>query len=700
MKFGIKTMKSASCIFLKWVGILSFSICTLPVMAQDSVNVSTDAIGILARPSSDSVALRWAPTKVKYWLLANRYGYTIERYTMVRNGNYVSTPEKIVLTTSPIKPLPEDQWAPYTSNKYAMIAAQSLYGETFEINIEHSDIMQIVNKSREDEQRFSIALFCADMSPLVARASGLYMVDRKIEKNVKYLYRIHVYTPTDTLQGSVFVDTAEKYQLPKVREASAEAGGNIVSLRWNQEDGARHYTSYSIERSENGTDFTPLSDATDVGITNNGQEDPRYQYASDTLALMDKEYSYRIRGITPFGEYGPSSEILRVRGTKVVTADVFITVALSTDNRSIDLQWEFPANQQDGLKGFVVTRSSKSSGPYKPVHKDVLPVTSRAFKDITPEQTNYYKVNAKTLDGRDILSMPYLALLVDSIPPVVPVGLKGKVSDDGKVRLSWKPNPDADIYGYRVYRAYYQSEEFAQLTAGPHNDTVFTDVVELKSLNEKVHYKIMAIDKNQNHSGLSTILSLTLPDKVPPMPPVWLPVKSADDGVHLTWQPGGSDDVVSYAVYRKNEKGWLKIHSIPAGTDSVYTYTDTNLQTSEVQYYTILAIDDAGLESPPSPAITGFKLPGTKSAVDLKLKTVDRTNKKITLSWTYTSEQISGYRIYKKTNDNALQLYKTTRENQFTDTAIAPGQHYTYQVMAVFTNGALSGLSKKITVDY
>jgi fibronectin type 3 domain-containing protein len=579
-----------------------------------------------------------------------------------------------------------------------MAAAQSLYGETFEINIAHGDIMQIVNKARETDQRFSIAVFCADMSPVVARASGLYLGDKKIEKNVKYLYRVSVLTPTDTLRGSIFIDTNEKYQLPKVVEASAESAGNIVTLKWNQETGANFYTSYSVERSENGIDFTPISDVTDVSVTNNGQQDPRYQYAGDTLALLDKEYSYRIRGISPFGEFGPPSEILHVTGSRLVTADVFITTALSADNKSIDVQWDFPTSQNEGLKGFEVTRSAKSSGPYKAVLKDILPPTSRSYRDITPEQTNYYQIKAKTVDGRDIISMPYLALLVDSVPPVIPSGLHGQVSDEGKVRLAWKPNPDADIYGYRIYRAYYKSEEFAQLTSEPIQDTVFADAVELKSLNEKVHYKIMAIDKNQNHSVLSTILSLSLPDKVPPMAPVWLPVKSEADGVHLTWLPGGSDDVVSYALYRETKKGWLKINTQPEGADTL-RFADVDLKTSDVQRYTVLSIDDAGLESPPAPVVTGFKLPGNNPAVELKLQSVDRSNKRIILSWS-PAANISVYRVYKKINDGPLQLYKTTSENKLTDIAVAPGQSYSYQVVVVFKNGALSSMSKKVAINY
>ncbi|RAW02136.1 fibronectin type III domain-containing protein [Pseudochryseolinea flava] len=678
-----------------------FSIFTTPNFAQDSTAVGEEPIGVIARPSADSIALRWAPTKASHWLTANKFGYIVERYAVVKNGVMLKVPEKTILSSSPIKPWPEEQWAKYTSSKYAMVAAQALFGETFEINIEQSDVMQIVNKSRENEQRFSIALFCADMSPIVAKASGLYYVDKNIQPNTKYLYRISVQTPTDTLRGSIFIDTNEKYVLPKVIEASAESSANIVSLKWNQQTGSRHYTSYSIERSENGKDFLALSDITNVGVTNQGKQDPRYQYASDTLAMLDKEYSYRIRGVTPFGEHGPASDIVSVKGTQLVTANVFITSALSTDNKTIDVQWEFPQSQELGLKGFEVTRAQKSSGPYKSVHRDVLPVSSRAFKDITPEQTSYYKVKAHTLDGREITSMPYLTLLVDSVPPATPTGLSGKVDQEGRVRISWKPNPDSDIYGYRIYRAYYKSEEFAQLTAGPLQDTIFNDRVTLKSLNEKVHYKIMAIDKNQNHSTLSATLSLSLPDKVPPMPPVWLPVKSIAKGVTLTWLPGGSEDVTSYALYRKESTGWKKIFSTPANSnDTSYTYTDTTLQTTEAQHYTILAIDDAGLESPPSPVVSGFKLPQNKEAVKLKLLPLDRSTKQITIAWSHTGGNVANYRIYKKINDNALQLYKTTRNKEFTDTALSPGQTYTYQVMIVFTNGALSDLSKKVVVDY
>lgn len=672
------------------------------VWGQDTVRVAGDPFGVIARPSADSVVLRWAPLNIRHWHAGNQYGYTIERFTMVRNGKVVKPTERRQLTTQPLRPYPEAQWERFTANKYGLIAAQALYGESFQLSMEQGDIMQIVNKAKENEQRYSIALFCADMSPQVAEALGLFLTDKSVEKNVKYLYRIQVVTPTDTLRGSVFVDTSEKYVLPTVAGMEAQVTENVVSLRWNQIDYASYFTTYVLERSMDGKTFAGVSDIPGVTLSNRKNKEIKYQYAVDTLPSPGVSYYYRIRGITPFGEYGPSSNVVTVKaGSKQITVNPHITSAVSADNKTVALAWEFQDDQQDGLSGFEVLRSRVDSGPYQKLHADVLPPSSRSFLDKSPEQTNYYKVNAKALDGRVLSSMSYLTMLVDSIPPAMPSGLKGKVDDMGNIRISWKPNPDKDIFGYRIYRAFYQSEEFAQVTVGPMNDTIYSDHVDLKNLNDKIHYKIVAIDRNQNHSSFSTVLSLVLPDKVPPMPPVWLPVQSMKEGVSLRWAPSGSPDVVRYEVYRKGDQGqWMRVGSKPAGTDTLYSYQDTGLTNSEVQYYTLVAVDDAGLESPPTPVVTGFKLPSVRPAVAIGTPQVDRSNKQITLRWTYAEADVVSYRIYRKANDGEMQLYKTIQAKEFVDREISAGSSYNYQVVAVFAKGGMSSMGKVVEVKY
>jgi fibronectin type 3 domain-containing protein len=667
--------------------------------AQRVEQARPEQIKVIARQAPDSIVLRWAPINVGHWQKGNQYGYEIMRYTLVRAGKVVQPVEQKKLTAFPLRPIPEEQWESFTGNKYGLVAAQALYGETFEMNIDPGNVMQIVNKARENEQRYSIALFCADMSPSVARGLALRWNDKQPEKDVKYLYRLRIFTPTDTLQGSVFVNTAEKYELPLVKGLSVESKGPVVTLRWDREEDSP-YTTYIVERSTDGKVFTSISDVSGVALSPREKES-KYQYAVDTVSDVNRDYSYRIRGVTPFTEAGTPSAVVKIRTQKTVTSSIFVTSAISADNKSVDVQWEFPDSENDALKGFELSRATTSQGPYKPVHKQMLPVSVRAFRDLTAGQVNYYKVKATAHDGTEVVSMPYLAMLVDSVPPSAPVGLKGKVDDKGNVTIHWTPNKDVDIYGYRVYRAYYQSEEFALMTGEAVKDTVFSDRVELASLNEKVHYQVMALDRNQNHSPLSTVLSLALPDKVPPQAPAWRPVKSEKQGVVLSWDPSGSQDVVRYVVYRRTGASeWLTIATLPATGDTLYTYTDKSMASNGAQQYTLIAVDEAGLESPPAPVVTGVKLPELKKQVELNKPVVDRERKRITISWSYDMAEVVSYKIFKKVDNGDMKLYRTIRDRQLEDAALVAGSTYTYSVMAVFADGSTSKLNPGVTITY
>ncbi len=56
------------------------------------------------------------------------------------------------------------------------------------------------------------------------------------------------------------------------------------------------------------------------------------------------------------------------------------------------------------------------------------------------------------------------------------------------------------------------------------------------------------------------------------------------------------------------------------------------------------------------------------------------------------------YRIYRKSNNGEMQLYKTIQKMEFVDKEISPGGVYNYQVVAVFAKGAISSMGKAIEV--
>src|SRR5690606_32177138 len=132
-----------------------------------------ESIHVIARAHEDSIVLRWAPSTPAAWKLLNQYGYKIERYTLGRDGKAV--PERPMVMLSPeLKPAPQREWELWMDqDDMVAVAAQAIYGEEFNIDIDKSDLMQLYQKARELETRYSFGLFAADLSAKAAELSGL-----------------------------------------------------------------------------------------------------------------------------------------------------------------------------------------------------------------------------------------------------------------------------------------------------------------------------------------------------------------------------------------------------------------------------------------------------------------------------------------------------------------------------------------------
>lgn len=660
-----------------------------------------EVIAVSARGWGDSLTLRWAPVTRDLWQVGMQLGYTIERYALSRNGIFVRTPEKVILKSS-LLPLPADEWEPLVRrNPYAAIAAQAMYGDRFEIDLSESDVFTIVNKVNENEQRFSFALFASDMSPEVAHASALWFTDRSVKRGEKYLYRI-VIQSTDTLRGSIFVSPDERTPLPPPQNLHAEFMEGMVSLRWDKDPG-NFYTAWKVERSEDQKVFVPISEMPMITVSPTEDEDTPYHYALDSLPDLSRFYYYRVIGLTPFGEQSPPSKIEGGKARPVVDHPPYIRSAVSRDNQTMALAWDFPAADNLAIQGFAVERSASPGGNFETI-APMLPAVSRRFEDKHPGMVNYYKVKAFGLDGEPYSSPLYFSQLIDSIPPAVPSGLDARVDDSGVISLSWDVNDEPDLYGYRIFKANHQSEEPAQLTISPALHAGFSDTVNLNTLNEYVYYRVMAIDLNQNQSMLSPSLRVALPDKVAPQPPVFLPVKATADGIKLTWLSSPSDDVVQYAVYRRSpsQQQWEKLMQHHGNTDSLYTYTDGSLRPEETCYYTVLAIDDAGLESVPADPVSGFRPDRElKPPIHWKNPLLTREENRLTLRWEYEEEKPKYFRLYTHNNGGLPVLHKTLRGDvrAFSD-LIVPGKNYTYRLVAIFENGKTSEMSDALFFQY
>ncbi len=661
------------------------------------------SVRALALVSNDTTYIRWAVDQPVAWKRANDYGYTIERFTVSRDGNPLETPEKKVLTKTPILPAPIAAWEKAVhTNDYAAILAQALYGETFEIEgSEPGSLLQIVNKAKELEQRFSFALIAADMNFKAAQLAGLGYIDTQISTNEKYLYRIKVAIPKEAStiikQGSVVVDAMHPQTLPKPIELTAVSGDKSIILTWEYQTYKSIFTSYYLERSSDGTSFSRLGDTPLVNLNDKPEKPARNMTYIDTIPKNGVSYYYRVKGISPFGKTSPPSDIIEAQGIKKLEITPHLKHTGINANNKVVLQWEFPKEAESQLSSFQLQWAAEAKGPYKTI-KENIEVQQRELLYPLEEPSNYFTITAQGKNNDKRTSLPIFIQTIDTMPPKAPIALQGILDTTGVVQISWQANLENDLLGYRVFRGNKKGEELTQLTIDPVQKNSFTDTVNIISLNTKVFYSVVAVDKRFNMSAYSEVLELQKPDKIPPASPVFAQYKVEPKGVFLSWVNSSSTDVIKHILYRQNvtaQEEWEMLFE----TDTLTSYIDAKAKTATKYRYAIFAEDHTGLVSAPSSPISLTVVNMTPVESIKGLQAIANTeDKSITLSWKVANDKVQEIAIYKSKKDGKPKLLRQVLAtiSNLEDNQVHPSTTYTYYLKPIMENGSFS---KFLTID-
>lgn len=648
-------------------------------------------IRVLSRVQKNKVLLRWAVTDALAWKKLNKYGYLIERFTIARNNKTLSSPEKVILAKQ-YTPEPLASWETIIeTNENAAIIAQALYGEEFSVT-GTDNLQSIVNLSEETEQRFTFALYTADKDFEIAKKAGLGFEDTNIKENEKYLYRVSSNVPNEALKikyGGVFVNPKEWEALPKPMDFTAHFTDNSTMLSWNFNILAHAYGSYYIERSLDKKTFERITQKPYTSLNQENTNNNRIFYV-DSIA-NNREYSYRIQGISVFGELGPYSDIVSGKGKSILKYVPHLTVKEFKDDTSVNLVWEFPEEGNEEISGFELNRSDKEDNNYVTVIKNISPKT-RTILYNKLNATNYFTITAVGKQGSSRTSFPMLVQPIDSIPPSKPMGIKGTIDSLGVVKISWDANKEKDLLGYRIYKAYNASEEYSQLTVSPNEKNSFEDKVVLKTLNSKVYYIVIAVDYRYNMSEYSEPLILKKPDIIPPAAPVFSKYDIKEGGVSLEWYNSQSEDVALHQLYRQqnDQKDWVLVFEAKNKEEQ---FQDKSVEEGNTYTYAIFAKDESGLQSLPSPNLSTYvPFYGVMEGIKGFFAQANTTSKTIDLSWNYNNPLVDSFEIYKASEKDALQLIQivsgTTR--QLSDPTITINTNYKYGIRAIFKDGRMS----------
>ncbi|MEM1358158.1 MAG: hypothetical protein AAGF89_08165, partial [Bacteroidota bacterium] len=576
-------------VFALLLGLLP---CTC-VLAQNPVSVlEEDEIRVLAQSYVDSVRLRWAPTNYRMWEAMRTTGLHLERNTIMRNGEMLPLAEReqvTVLTSSPIAPLPEAAFGALAAeNRYVAIGGQALYGENF--NLESSDADDgayggILNKAREQENRFSFGLFAADQSWDAASMMGLAFTDRTAKRNEVYLYRLRPVAPIegyDPLRsGFVTVVVNNSVPPPVVKGLGVEFGDRQAVLSWDLEVASTFYVSYIVLRSSDGINFKKVNrdGLPFVPLVKPGQ--PQIAFFTDSLPQNNQPYFYSVMGQTPFGTLGEMSDKVQGMGLDPQpTASPSLTGVYPLENGGFTIGWTF--SETALINGFKVERARKNAGPYEAV-SELLPPDTRNFEDPNPLRTNYYRVTVFDQYDRPLSSYPALAQPNDETPPAIPTGLRGIILKDGRVIISWDENEEEDLLGYRIWLSNQTKAEYSLATGAPIKENYFIGTTTLNTLSPKLYAKIVSLDYRHNTSDFSDYIELLRPDTIPPAPPLMKNVRANRDSLIVSWAFSRSLDLERQELQRRPkggaDEGWMTVSTfLPPVTANSGTHADTELE--------------------------------------------------------------------------------------------------------------------------
>ena len=673
---------------------------TLLLFLLSGTLFAQDTIRLFLRPNvtKESIQLRWASNSPEAWYFTNKNGVLIERYTLMRNEEVLDTPEKTVLTPNPLKPPVLNAWQHIAQeDQYAAIIAQALYGADFEVSGGKQGIGEMIALSQEQEQRYAMSMYAADLSYKAALFAGWGYEDKTAVKGERYLYRA-IPVSKDAKKhieiASSYVSLDDYEELPKPLGLDAIFGDKTTLIVWDYQLLLNYYNTYHIERSEDGVQFTRLNRTPLTNVT--GGERIFY---TDSIQ-NDKAYYYRVIGLTPFGEESPASDVIQGIGKSKLIHIPHITRVTPYDDGSVDVEWEFNEAGNKDVQCFRLERSDTDKEPYETVVDKIMPDQRKVLYP-NPMPENYLRIAAipNEEEQAPTYSFPRMLQMADSIPPAIPSGLKGEVDSLGIARLTWNANTESDLLGYRIFRGQTAGEELIPLNDIAIHTNEFADTISLYNLNAKVYYSVTSLDQRYNQSEQCEPVALVKPLKVKPAPPYISICEAADEGIRLEWIPGNDETITSYSIWRGDNENEATTKIDVIENAEIVSYIDTSVS-GDINYtYEVRSISLSNMESDPSPtAYVKSKGKEIKAGALIKKFTAKRGDKGVVLKWELASRDIQSISIYRKEAEASSALLKEvdTWDSEFLDNKAKRNTTYEYTLVVKNRQGKLTHVKTKI----
>lgn len=316
-----------------------------------------------------------------------------------------------------------------------------------------------------------------------------------------------------------------------------------------------------------------------------------------------------------------------------------------------------------------------------------------AFTDSTASG-GYYEYYVEAVDNEGNSSRASESVYIDNLAPGTPVISLNSVNDS-YVSVSWECSDNVGVVKYDLYKNDVKIKSFnanSYIDTAINTDTNYTYYVKAYDAAGNVSEKSNEVTVYTGEDDEAPVISSIEYIKKPTFKNAVVTVSARDNcgvsKIHLkysvdkvNWTDCGSQDVLGKAVV--SAQFAVDTASMPDGTVYLCAYAeDNNGNASRIE------------DSPIYSFTVDNTAPDTPDGVVCSCE-----NDTIELRWNAGSDDVSYFRIYRKTDDEAE--YSLIKDNykylNYFDTKIELGIMYTYYVTAVDENGNESAASETVT---
>ncbi|NOU68966.1 hypothetical protein GC096_33645 [Paenibacillus sp. LMG 31461] len=273
----------------------------------------------------------------------------------------------------------------------------------------------------------------------------------------------------------------------------------------------------------------------------------------------------------------------------------------ATSQDRVDLVWQ--TNTEVDLAGYNLYVSDDDGSNW--IHEgQIYPyLSSYTFTNLSYGVTYSFAITAYDVHDNESEKSNIVSLTPQEEPdtefPAPPVGLTASVGDT-KIQLTWSPNEEEDLAGYKLY----VSEDGAATWRSGVSTGYATTYQATGLTNRKAYtFAVTALDYAGNESAKSAFVTATpiSADQSAPAAPVGLNGSAVDGSTSLIWHANSENDLAGYKIYSSTDNGdtW----QMRGDAKKLTVFTVTGLTDGTTYNFAVSSYDSNGNESAKSAAI-------------------------------------------------------------------------------------------------